>query len=126
MKIINLTQHEPSPQQVNAGVISERSDEIKALLDFAEMPTFSNIKFKANKLALIAKAVSKTTEATHAMIGGAPYLMAPLEKSLMTLGIIPVYSFSKRVSYETLDKEGKVIKVSEFVHQGFVSVELNS
>ena len=61
MKIINLTQHEASPHQVNAGVISERSDEIKALLDFAEMPTFSNIKFKANKLALIAKAVSKTT-----------------------------------------------------------------
>ena len=55
-----------------------------------------------------------------AMIGGAPYLMAELEKALWNRGIEPVYSFSERKSVET-EKDGVVTKVNVFEHVGFVS-----
>ena len=55
-----------------------------------------------------------------AMIGGAPYLMAELEKALWNRGIEPVYSFSERKSVET-EKDGIVTKVNVFEHAGFVS-----
>ena len=55
------------------------------------------------------------------MIGGAPYLMAELEKELWHRGIEPVYSFSTRQSVESTDAEGNVTKTSVFKHIGFVS-----
>ena len=55
-----------------------------------------------------------------AMIGGAPYLMAELEKALWARGIEPAYSFSERKSVET-EKDGVVTKVNVFEHVGFVS-----
>ena len=55
------------------------------------------------------------------MIGGAPYLMAELEKELWHRGIEPVYSFSTRQSVESTDAEGNVTKTSVFKHIGFIS-----
>ena len=55
-----------------------------------------------------------------AMVGGAPYLMAELEKALWARGIEPVYSFSERKSVEA-EKDGVVTKVNVFEHVGFVS-----
>lgn len=57
----------------------------------------------------------------RAMIGGAPYLMAPLEAELKKLGIEPVYAFSERVSEETVQADGTVVKTNVFKHVGFVS-----
>ena len=56
-----------------------------------------------------------------AMIGGAPYLMAELEKELWYRGIEPVYAFTKRESVETTDENGNVTKTAVFKHAGFVS-----
>ena len=56
-----------------------------------------------------------------AMIGGAPYLMAELEKELWHLGIEPVYAFTKRESVESVDENGNVSKTAVFKHAGFVS-----
>ena len=56
-----------------------------------------------------------------AMIGGAPYLMAELEKELWHLGIEPVYAFSRRESVETVGENGEVTKTAVFKHIGFVS-----
>ena len=56
-----------------------------------------------------------------AMIGGAPYLMAELEKELWHLGIEPVYAFTKRESVESVDENGNVTKTAVFKHAGFVS-----
>ena len=56
-----------------------------------------------------------------AMIGGAPYLMAELEKELWHFGIEPVYAFSRRESVETVGENGEVTKTAVFKHIGFVS-----
>lgn len=57
---------------------------------------------------------------THAMIGGAPWLMPVLAKVLMQRGINLVYAFTKRDVVETANPDGSVTKSSKFVHVGFV------
>jgi hypothetical protein len=54
------------------------------------------------------------------MIGGAPYLMAPLERSLRSVGVYPVYAFSVRESVEQTAPDGTVRKTNVFRHAGFV------
>lgn len=58
--------------------------------------------------------------AESAMIGGAPFLMAPLEGALRTRGVIPLYAFSVRESVEEALPDGSVRKTQVFRHAGFV------
>jgi hypothetical protein len=54
------------------------------------------------------------------MIGGAPYLMAPLERALRRKRITPLYAFSERRSTEEKGNDGEIIKRTVFKHIGFV------
>lgn len=117
MHIINLTQHQPTPEQVQAGV-SPVVDEVKALLNFSELPSFADLYERANKIAQIAK----ESGTTHAMIGGAPFFMRYLEDALLAVNILPVYAFSKRVSIEAINEDNSISKTSVFKHIGFVEV----
>ena len=115
-KIINLTQHPAVPEQVESGVFEPADKEsVKALLTFIGMPTIEVVKARAAALAEIA--VAEHAEA--AMIGGAPYLMAPLHMALTERGIKPLYAFSERVSVEKV-VDGDTVKTSVFKHVGFV------
>ncbi len=121
MKILNLTQHSPSVEQTEAGVVdSVRSPEIKALLNFTSLPTGEEIKARAAALAGIAEQFLEMAGGNSAMIGGAPYLMAPLENALMDRGIVPLYAYSERVSVEETLPDGSVKKTQVFKHLGFV------
>ena len=112
--ILNLTQHVGTPDQ---GVTEpEEKSAVKALLDFSTLPSWWEIADRADKLAAIA--VEAGAEA--AMIGGAPYLMAPLEVALKAAGIRPLYAFSIRESVETTGPDGKVTKTATFRHAGWV------
>ena len=115
MKIVNLTQHSPTAEQVEAGVVVYVMGAVTALLTFDSLPNVADVVFRARDLARIAKA----SGATHAMIGGAPYLMAPLEFHLREVGVIPLYAFSQRVSSEEVQPDGSVRKVNTFKHGGF-------
>ncbi len=79
----------------------------KALQQLAGMPAYRDTICKSFRI--------------KAMIGGAPYLMAELEKELWHLGIEPVYAFTKRESVESVDENGNVTKTAVFKHAGFVS-----
>ena len=115
--IINLTQHEATPEQVREGVVETRNkEEVRKLLTFEELPTTEEIFRRARRLAEIA--LYEGAEA--AMIGGAPYLMGPLEQELRGVGVIPVYSFTERRVVEESQPDGTVRKVAVFRHQGFV------
>lgn len=59
----------------------------------------------------------------RAMIGGAPYLMAPLEIALRDVGIRPLYAFSVRASVEKTRPDGSVEKINVFKHGGFVGLD---
>lgn len=105
MKILNLTQHIATPQQ-----IFEPSP-------FEEPPSYSDLKQRAAEVAALASQY----QVQAAMIGGAPFFMAPLEAALLKAGIQPLYAFSKRRIKEVMDPEtGEVTKQSCFVFETFV------
>jgi len=53
------------------------------------------------------------------MVGGAPFLMATLERELRRFGITPLYAFSRRDVIETTEG-GVTVKTSLFRHLGFI------
>lgn len=125
--MLNLTQHVATAEQLAAGVIEPEpyyKRSIQELLTFpAEytdspdgLPTHYDIVSAAEVLADIAEELG----ATSAMIGGAPFLMASLERALLDKGITPYYAFSNRVAVETATADGGVAKTSIFRHLGFV------
>lgn len=116
--IINLTQHEMTEDQLEGFQqvgISYR-DMIKVFLTFDNLPSRKEIEACAYTLARIAVG----QKATHAMIGGAPYLMGPLEYALRYYGVQPLYAFSKRESVEKTLEDGSIQKVSVFKHAGWI------
>jgi len=124
--MINLTQHPAAPGQ---GVTDLTGEELKALklaLTFDVRPTTEEVEERADFIAELAYKHRRLTlneagTAFIAMIGGAPYLMAPLERALRARGIEPVYSFSTRVSAEETQPDGSIRKVNVFRHAGFIS-----
>jgi hypothetical protein len=147
-KILNLTQHTATPEQIAAGVTfgelsPEQIREVRAMLTFDALPTPVEVRRRAQQIAKIASnaiwreksalpyAEEWGGEPLHteaelfdfAMIGGAPYLMAPLEVALRAHGITPVYAFSVRESVDQTQPDGSVRKVATFRHAGFVGCE---
>lgn len=124
MKILNLTQHKATPEQVDQGVI-DLSDADRAslanALTFGELPDFDVLAARAASIALMA--VGHSAGCKSAMIGGAPFFMAPLERALWKVGIRPLYAFSVRESVEEAQADGSVRKVAVFRHAGFVGLE---
>jgi hypothetical protein len=120
MKILNLTQHTATADQVAAGVVEPKDKKkIQEMLTFTEKPTAGEVLERAEALAEIARAEG----ATHAMIGGAPFLMGPLHQALLTKGIKPLYAFSVRESVEEVLPDGSVRKTQIFRHAGFISLD---
>lgn len=117
--ILNLTQHEATPEQKEAGVIEPSSkDFIKSLLTFDHLPDTGDLIDRAERLAEFAHDLGHD----QALIGGAPFFMAPLEKALLEYGIQPVYAFSVRESVEKIASDGSVTKTNVFKHVGFFEV----
>ena len=121
MRILNLTQHAPTPAQIEAGVFdapAEIREKIVSELNFTDIPHKGEIYSRADEITRLAV----LTTATHAMIGGAPYLMAPLERALKEVGIKVVYSFTQRKVVEVHNGDGTVSKSTTFAHVGWVEV----
>jgi len=140
--ILNLTQHSATPEQQSQGVVepsAELKQKIKQLLTFEELPEYSDIMERAEKLVdliedeylpdLEKRGVIQVSsegqadfEVEGVLIGGAPYLMAPLEEELIEAGFVPLYAFAKRVVEERQEPDGTVKKITVFRHQGFIRV----
>ena len=116
-KIVNLTQHVSTDDQRAAGVVDMEDRELVAdLLNFDELPTAKQIQNRAETLASLIDEPAGTS----IMIGGAPFLMPALVKSLEKRGFIALFAFSKRVSGEIANADGTVTKTSVFKHLGFI------
>lgn len=120
--IVNLTQHNLTKEQIEAGAYEPQADnaaEIRRLLNFSAAPTAAEIIARAEALADIA-AEETGAIVSGALIGGAPYLMGPLEWALRDRGVTPYYAFSERVSVEETLSDGSVRKTNVFRHQGWL------
>ncbi len=127
MRILNLTQHPATPEQQIAGVFDLTTAQravVSQWLTFETPPSRLDIQTRARLLAQAAdndsQAVGEIGHFDAAMIGGAPYLMGPLEEALWAVRITPLYAFSERESVETIAKDGSVTKTNVFRHKGFV------
>lgn len=122
--VINLTQHEPTPDQ--KAIIHNWVD----LTDAEKAYVKKNLTFRpqeVSKYAIMGRAamlatLAKEKGAKYAHIGGAPYLMTHLESCLIQAGITPLYSLTERVTEERVI-DGEVTKTSVFKCAGFYAVE---
>lgn len=115
--IINLTQHNPTPQMREAGV-GDVIPEALPFLNFDEAPDFEEMITRAIKLRDIIR--TKYPGAKTVMLGGAPFFMGTLEHALHNEGYDIVYAFSKRILLEEKQEDGTVKKTNTFVFSGFV------
>ena len=117
--ILNLTQHPASQEQLAAGVVDldgPLHDELISALTFERLPSRQDVADAAERIARLTAGINPH----EAMIGGAPWLMAPLEEALFGRGISPLYAFSVRESVEVVQPDGSVRKTAVFRHAGFV------
>jgi len=129
-KILNLTQHQATADQIAQGVIDlspEGRSFISEWLTFVSVPNSNDLRRMAELLTNVAAgdsmAVPESTEPyQYAMIGGAPYLMSALENALIERGITPMYAFSVRESAEVTLPDGTVRKTNVFKHAGWVQI----
>jgi len=121
MSILNLTQHSATPAQLQAGVVEpEDKGAVQTLLTFEGLPSREQIHARALALAELAN----NAGCTDVMVGGAPYLMGPLEDALRGRRMNPIFAFSERKSVEKTDPEtGEVKKNTVFIHLGFVGLD---
>lgn len=129
--ILNLTQHPATPEQLAAGVVDitgPARTKLIELLVFRSAPSRSELGHRATLLAKLASSevanrLDKDSNAmaygTQVMIGGASYLMPPLQARLLDLGLFAIYSFTERVSEEEMIGD-TVVKTSKFKHVAFV------
>ena len=123
--IINLTQHELTPEQktfIDIECYTDRK-KVKDLLTFTKLPSKEDIYYRALDLAAIVENIVDQDEHVDlflVLIGGAPYLMKPLIEELKRIGVTPVFSYTDRVSVETMQPDGSVVKTQVFKHLGFV------
>ena len=127
--IINLTQHAATAEQVAVGVVDLPAEQREALIDaltFESIPDAEEIRDRAHDIAELACFNGLGGDdgddpfPSHAMIGGALWLMAPMAKELRLRSIEPVFAFSVRETEEKVQPDGSVKKVAIFRHAGFV------
>lgn len=118
MRIVNLTQHKATPAQREEGVFDlppDQQQKVVELLNFDSPASFEEIDRRAYLLSQIAKA----SGADAAMIGGALWLMGPLELALVREQVKPLYAFSKRESIDVPQPDGSTKKEVVFRHIGW-------
>lgn len=134
--ILNLTQHPATAEQLAAGVV-DPSFEIKAAiqryLTFEQLPDQGELHLRAMDLFQVFDVwcaqhlddpfVGDSETWPMAMIGGAPYLMAPIERVFGAENVSVCYAFSQRESVEEQQPDGSVVKRNVFRHTGFVVIE---
>lgn len=120
MKVINLTQHTPTPAQAAAVALVTLPDDVRAqvlaLITFAPAEVnYETLRERANTLAQIAA----NSSADYAMPGGAPFFQSFLENALLAQGVGFCYALSERIARDEIQADGTVRKVSVFEHAGF-------
>ncbi len=121
MKIVNLTQHQATQDQLENGVVEldpTAKEWLTSMLTFDKLPMVEDIEYRASAIARNTRMLGYD----KAMIGGALWLMSSLEKHLKINNVQPLYAFSVRESIETNNGDGSVTKKNVFKHIGFIEV----
>ena len=121
MKIVNITQHNATPEQVAEGVIDVKEvKKIKELLTFVNLPSLEEMVKRSTEIKKLVVLTEHPFDGV--MLGGAPFFMRILEEEFSNTKIF--YAFSVRESIEK-EIDGKIVKNSIFKHQGLIHVNPN-
>ena len=124
--IINLTQHQPTAEQVTAGVVNLRRDLLESLglcLNFEAQYTKEDLELSAKSIIALLFHNGSCGINQRVMVGGMPSFMPILEKTLLQAGFRVLYAKSERVSVDQPQSDGTVRKISVFKHIGFYEAE---
>lgn len=117
-RILNLTSHTPTPEQIAKGVVQPREEIFschKDMLTFETIPSEKILRLTALVMAEHAKAEGFK----YAMIDGPSYLIPHLVKELKEMGVTPLFSSTEKVSIEEPQLDGSVQKTDIFKHVKF-------
>lgn len=127
-EILNLTQHQPTDEQSEAGLTPALA-EIANLITFSaqELLEAESIELlfldRASKiLSVIFKNYGLSWEGRPVMLGGMPAFTAFLQNFLKALNFSVLYAVSDRISVEETLEDGSVVKRSVFKHIGFIEM----
>lgn len=138
-KVLNLTQHKATPEQLGAGVVDLlewEQAEVARLLTFDTLPTREELKARANELAEFAREALLVREPLavqnqmmnevvdaglgvnfgYVLIGGAGFFMPFLERALEQNQVGVRHAFSVRESVQETLPNGTVRKIN--IHRG--------
>jgi hypothetical protein len=121
--IPNLTQHLATKEQIEDGVVDflpEGRKLLCELLTFATPPSRIEIATRCESIVRLLRMNADCEDFDFVMIGGAPYLMGPLQSLLEAEGWEVCFSFTERVSVEEVLPDGRTTKTSSFRHCGWV------
>ena len=124
--IINLTQHQPTAEQVAAGVVNLRRDLLESLnlcLNFEASYDKASLELSAKSIVALLFHNGSSGVGQRVMVGGMPSFMPILEKTLLQAGFRVLYAKSERVSVDQPQSDGAVRKISVFKHIGFYEAE---
>ena len=120
--ILNLTQHNATADQINAGINDipvDFQNTLKGLLTFPTQYTRADLEYRSLQIHELVRDFCGTSKEVleGVMIGGMPSFMPVLESVLISKGIKVGYACTERKS---VDKEvdNKIIKTAVFVHAG--------
>ena len=119
--IANFTQHTATPDQIKDGVVEIENlhrSLLKPLLNFEEIPHFSDVMMSAHTLLSMARDFGYEA----IMVGGYPALMMALGLAKEGHQIRVFFAHSDRVSEERTMPDGTVRKVAVFKHIGLVEM----
>lgn len=123
MAILNLTQHNSTADQINAGIIDLPVDFKTALVAAITFPAIYNktdLESAAGKVyELVRDYIPYLLDGFEGvMIGGMPSFMPVLENLLISKGIRVGYACTERKSVDKTLPDGSVQKTAVFVHAG--------
>lgn len=128
-KILNLTQHKATEDQIRAGVFDLPDDQhakVRDLLTFHPTVDEDGVKHPpaCEQIGDAAVALARLAETAHpngdVMIGCAPWLLIELADELLACGLRVLFAFSERESVEQVQADFSVRKVQVFRHLGFI------
>ena len=125
MAILNLTQHNSTKDQINAGIIDLPAEFKTALVGAITFPAIYTKADLERKARCVLEVVRDYTgpqggigSIEGVMIGGMPSFMPVLERVLSDYGIKVGYACTDRVSEDVQQSDGSVKKVAVFKHVG--------
>lgn len=131
LRVINLTQHPFSKDQIAefklAGISDENiidtNDVVKNIITFnGDNVDVDTIQEKANQMQKYVKQFRDYNNYVlgYAMVGGAPFFQQAVNQACLNIGFTPLAAYTERDVVEEIGPYGVIMKSSKFIHKGFL------